>query len=184
MRIVGGRFGGRRLAGPGRLRFRPTSDRLRETLFDVLDDLVDGAVVLDAFAGTGAVGLEALSRGARHATFVESDRDSLAVLDANLTALGEADHARVVRRPFDSVAGRLIDGGRGDRPLDIAFLDPPYEHPSLSAPLDLAAGLTRPGGLVILEHARRREAPATAGGAPRIRLLEAGDSALSFYTAL
>lgn len=184
MRIVGGRLGGRRLIGPGRSPFRPTSDRLRETLFDVLDDLIAGAAMLDAFAGSGAVGLEALSRGARALTSVESDRGSLTVLEANVEALGLTPDVRIVRRAFDEVAARIIERSTGARPFSISFLDPPYDWAALATPLDLAARLTQPGGLVILEHARRRQAPEHAAGAARFRLLEAGDSALSFYTAV
>ncbi|MEZ5317104.1 MAG: RsmD family RNA methyltransferase, partial [Vicinamibacterales bacterium] len=90
MRIVGGTFRGRTLAGPGRAPLRPTSDRLRETLFNILAPVIDDARVLDAYAGTGAVGLEALSRGAAHVTFVERDRGALAALDANIRALDVA----------------------------------------------------------------------------------------------
>lgn len=121
-RIVGGVAKGRRLAVPAR-GTRPTSDRAREALFNSLAGLmdVDGAHVLDLFAGTGAVGLEALSRGAASATFVDSDRTACSVIRSNIEVVG-LDSAEVHRRP---AAAFLVDGGC-DRPFDLVFIDPPY----------------------------------------------------------
>jgi 16S rRNA (guanine(966)-N(2))-methyltransferase RsmD len=186
VRIVAGTFRGRHLAGPGKAALRPTSDRLRETLFNVLGDTVRDAVVLDAFAGTGAVGLEALSRGARRVTFVEHDRQALRALDANIAALGVADACAVVRADFlgrsrGSRGAAPVPGG----PFDLMFLDPPYDLDGLDAALDRAASAAAPGARIVLEHATRRAAPGTAGDRfRRFRLLEAGDSALSFYSAV
>ena len=119
MRIVGGSARGRPLRAPPKgLDLRPTSDRVREAIFDVLQSLVDieGTTVADLFAGTGALGIEALSRGAAHATFVEHDRRAAALVAGNLDAVGMADRATVVRSD-----ARLFTG-----PVDIAFADPPY----------------------------------------------------------
>jgi 16S rRNA (guanine(966)-N(2))-methyltransferase RsmD len=176
MRIVAGRFKGRRLKGPTRDGLRPTSDSLRETLFNVIGPRVAGARVMDAFAGTGAVGLEALSRGAARATFVERDRSAAAVIRQNVAACGAETMSRVVQ---DDVlrACRALDDG----PFDIVFLDPPYDVGRLDEAVTAASGVTAPGGLLILEHSRRRDAPDTAGRFVRSRTLVAGDSALSFY---
>lgn len=124
MRIVGGRFRGRPLRTPSSDMTRPTSDRLREALFDVLahryDDPVPGGRVIDLFAGTGALGLEALSRGAAHALFVEDGAEARALIRDNVEALGVAGLCRIFRRD----ATRLGDVQAA--PFDLAFLDPPY----------------------------------------------------------
>lgn len=174
MRIIAGRFGRRRLAGPVSEGVRPTSDRLRETLFNVLGPGVEGARVLDAFAGTGALGLEALSRGARAAVLVEHDPRALAVVADNVRRCGVQAECRIVRGQFPSAAARL-------GPFDLILLDPPYDTSSLDALLEAAAPMLSAAGLAVLEHARRREAPEVAGSLKRVRLLIAGDSALSFY---
>jgi 16S rRNA (guanine966-N2)-methyltransferase len=120
-RIVAGTVGGRRLVAPSGVGTRPTSDRVREALFSTLGDLT-GLRVLDGYAGSGAVGLEALSRGASHALLVEHDRKALAALRANVTALGLA--ARVHAGDL----GQLVSG-EPDQPYDVVFLDPPYADP-------------------------------------------------------
>src|SRR5579862_2275897 len=153
MRIIAGRLKGRRLDGPKGPGVRPTSDGLRETLYNVLGARVIGARVLDAFAGTGAVGLEAISRGAVHATFVESDRRTAALLAANVDRCGVGDVCMIVRGEFDRT--RL---GR----FDLVWLDPPYDTPDLDGVLTRAAELVDRGGLVVLEHSRRRDGGARA----------------------
>lgn len=172
MRIIAGRLKGRRLDGPAGPGVRPTSDGLRETLFNVIGARVAGARVLDAFAGTGAVGLEAISRGAAHVTFVESDRRTAALLAANVERCGAGDACMIVRDEF----GRARLGR-----FDLVWLDPPYDAPDLEAALGRAAELIDGGGLVILEHSRRREIAARVATLGRTRTLIAGDSALSFY---
>ncbi|MBI3452906.1 MAG: 16S rRNA (guanine(966)-N(2))-methyltransferase RsmD [Rhodospirillales bacterium] len=132
MRVVGGKHRGRKLAAPADERIRPTSDRARESLFNILAhgrfapggiSAVQDARVLDAFCGTGALGLEALSRGAAHAVFIDSDKAALDLVRANIVALGETGHALV--RPADAVRpGKLPAGAPG--PCTVAFLDPPY----------------------------------------------------------
>ena len=127
MRIVGGEFGGRRLLTPRSDAIRPSSDRLRQTLFDVLahgyDDAVREARILDLFAGTGALGLEALSRGARHALFVEEDAAARGLIRGNVEALGLTGRTRIFRRD----ATRLGPAGTVP-PFDVVFADPPYGH--------------------------------------------------------
>jgi 16S rRNA (guanine(966)-N(2))-methyltransferase RsmD len=177
MRIVAGRFRGRTLQGPTGAGVRPTSDGLRETLFNVIGDRVAGANVLDAFAGTGAVGLEALSRGADHATFVEQDRHATAVIRQNVASCGAGGLSKVVQGGMPAALARLADPSR----FDVVFLDPPYDLDRLDELVMAASRALAPGGLLILEHSRRRETPESAGSLIRSRLLVAGDSALSFY---
>ncbi|OLF08407.1 16S rRNA (guanine(966)-N(2))-methyltransferase RsmD [Actinophytocola xinjiangensis] len=151
-RIVAGTAGGRQLAVPRR-GTRPTSDRVREALFSAVEAALDldGARVLDLYAGTGALGLEALSRGAAHATLVESDGGALAVLRRNVAALGLAG---AVVRP-GKVATVLATPP--DQPYDLVFADPPYALPAgaLSADLTALVAWTRPGTAVVVERAKR-----------------------------
>jgi 16S rRNA (guanine(966)-N(2))-methyltransferase RsmD len=173
MRIVAGTLRGRRLQGPATDAVRPTSDRLRETLFNVLGPRVQGARVLDAFAGTAAVGLEAVSRGAIRVTLYERDPRARAVALANIAHCGATELCRVIRGDFLQ--------SRGDANCDLVFLDPPYDDGDLPAVLRVAATHLAPGGLMVLEHRRGRESPADVGGLVRTRVLPSGDSALSFY---
>jgi 16S rRNA (guanine966-N2)-methyltransferase len=174
VRIIAGALKGRRLEGPAGPGLRPTSDKLRETLFNVLAG-VDGARVLDAFAGTGALGLEAISRGARHATFVERDPRALRVLETNIRHCSVETSCAIIRGDF-SRAASLEPGA-----FDLVFLDPPYEDGDLEAAVRRAAPLVAPGGRAVLEHSRRRSSPERAGALQRTRVLVAGSSALSFY---
>jgi 16S rRNA (guanine966-N2)-methyltransferase len=149
MRIVAGRHGGRRISAPPGSGTRPTSDRVREALFSVLGD-VSGLTVLDLFAGSGALGLEALSRGAARATFVERDPAAVRVLQTNLDALGEeADVRRTDARAF------LRNASGTGEPYDLLFLDPPYrDAPRLGRELDLR-GVLASGGRVVTESDHR-----------------------------
>ncbi len=175
MRIVAGTLKGRRLQGPVSNDVRPTSDRLRETLFNVLGVSVRGSRVLDAFAGTAAVGLEAISRGAAHVTFYESDPGAWKVAEANILHCGVGDACELIRTDF------LKSKGRAD--CDLVFLDPPYDDGDLSGVLRVAATHAAPGGVIVLEHRRRRETPETEDGLVRTRVLLSGDSGLSFYSS-
>ncbi len=185
MRIIAGEFRSRRLKtwrGPG---LRPTSDRLRETLFDVLGNAVAGSVWLDCYAGSGAVGLEALSRGAERVVFLEQSRACARVLRENIAALDVAARSRVLETSVALGLCRLAGGGgrQGCRPHFI-FLDPPYrqvaEYHETLLLLD-TLGLAAAETLTIAEHARRHSLPETCGRLRQVRLLEQGDSALSFY---
>ena len=184
MRVIAGRWGGRTLVAPAGAATRPTADRVREALFSVLAD-VEGETVLDLYAGTGALGIEALSRGAVHATFVENARPALRSLRQNIHALGLGDVTTVlpiaVERALKSPPWR----GEG---FDLVFLDPPYavlRAGRFTGPLagaverGLASSL-RPGGRVILEHASAEDAPPVAG-ITREKTRVYGDTALSFY---
>ena len=173
MRIVAGTLKGRRLKGPVTDDVRPTSDRLRETLFNVLGPSVQGSRVLDAFAGTGAVGLEAVSRGAAHVTFYESDPGAWKVAEANIVHCAVVDACQLIRADF------LKSKGRAD--CDLVFLDPPYDDDDLNLVLRVAGTHATPGGVIVLEHRRSRESPPEEGSLVRTRVLLSGDSGLSFY---
>ncbi len=154
MRVISGRLGGRRLQAPRGRATRPTSDRVREALFSMLGD-VEGADVLDLFAGTGALGIEALSRGAGRAVFVESDGGALRALTANLEALGiNSTQAEVRRR---DALGALRSAREHEETYDLVFIDPPYRQahewgPELSA---ILPSLLRPAARVVVESDRR-----------------------------
>jgi 16S rRNA (guanine966-N2)-methyltransferase len=174
LRVIAGTLKGRRLEVPDWQGLRPTSDRLRETLFNVLAPRIEGARFLDAYAGTGAVGIEALSRGAAHVTFVEQDPRATQLIQTNLRKCGVSDRHAIIRAGFTAAA----EAGDG---YDLVFLDPPYGPRELAAALDAAAPLVAADGLLVLEHATRDESPATFGGLERTRTMVQGDSTLSFY---
>ncbi len=176
MRIIAGSLKGRRLRTPSWDGLRPTSDRLRETLFNVLAGRVAGALVLDGYAGTGALGIEALSRGAAGVVFVERDRRAAALVAENLRHCGVSEGCAIIRADV----GRMSRPA-GSRPFDVILLDPPYAVADLSECVEAVAPWLAAGGVLVLEHARRRVPPATAGGLTLSRVLPSGDSALSFY---
>jgi len=149
MRVIAGELGGRRLQAPRGLATRPTAERVREALFSMLGPLAD-ALVLDLFAGSGALGIEALSRGAAHATFVERAPGALAALRANLAALELAERSRVI-------SGDALAALRGTDKYDLVFLDPPYAFaPALAGALSRELpGVLRPGARVVSESDRR-----------------------------
>jgi len=164
VRVVGGRLGGRRLrAVPGR-DTRPTSDRVRESLFGILGERVEGARVLDLFAGTGALAIEALSRGATGAVLVEQAAPAVDVIRANLDALDLTGAAKVRRTRAETYLRTQRDG-----PFDLVLLDPPY-----AVPVGLVAGLLgrlartalAPGAVVVVEAAARAEPPPSIHGRP------------------
>jgi 16S rRNA (guanine(966)-N(2))-methyltransferase RsmD len=172
MRVIAGSLKGRRLNTPKWEGLRPTSDKLRETLFNVVAKRVPDARVLDLYAGTGAVGIEALSRGATHVTFVDTDPRARKLISDNLERCGVSDRYVIIRTPQSLPA----------ESFDLVVLDPPYAEPDLSATIAVAEPLLAPGGLLILEHVRRRPAPEQVGRLNRTRDLVSGDSALAFYS--
>lgn len=174
MRIIAGRFKGRRLAAPTWDGLRPTSDKLRETLFNILAPRVEGARVLDGFAGTGAVGLEALSRGADHVIFIERDRRAAALIARNAAVCGAEGRYTI---ECGEVAAVLRH--RHDRRFDLILLDPPYDDADIAGVLSAAADRLDPNGLIVLERSTRREpdVPPTLG---RTRDVKSGDSTLTF----
>lgn len=172
LRVIAGELKGRRLLGPSWDGLRPTSDRLRETLFNVLAPHLPGARVLDAYAGTGAVGIEALSRGAAHVTFADHDARAVRLIEDNLARCGVQDRYTVLRADFN--AARI----RGS--FDVVFLDPPYTVDPGEA-VEAVAGLVKDGGRLVVEHARKTEPPESVAALTRTRTLHAGDSTLTFY---
>jgi 16S rRNA (guanine(966)-N(2))-methyltransferase RsmD len=177
LRIIAGSLKGRRLKTPTWEGVRPTSDKLRETLFNIIAQRVPDARVLDAYAGTGAIGIEAISRGAAQVTFVDRDPRALKLVAENLQRCGLADRYVIIRARL----GHETPPSLASASVDLAVLDPPYDEPDLAAAVSAAEPLLAPGGLLILEHARRRPAPERAGGLMRVRDVTSGDSALAFY---
>jgi len=174
VRVIAGRYKGRRLRAPTWEGLRPTSDKLRETLFNILAPRIEGARILDGFAGTGAVGIEALSRGAGHVTFVEKDPRALALIEANLADCGiVADYN--IRR--GDVLAALRNPGAA---FDLILLDPPYDLHPVSPTLEAAAACLSDGGLLVLERATRRE-PDVPETLTRVRDVKSGDSTLTFF---
>jgi 16S rRNA (guanine966-N2)-methyltransferase len=172
MRIIAGRFRSRVLKTVSGLAVRPTPDRLREALFNVLSAEVEGRTFLDAYAGSGAVGLEALSRGARHVILMEKSPAALAVIRENIETLGVGGEVTVLR----GSAGRLL----GTVTAEIAFVDPPYEQVNQYGSSLLALSETA-CGLVIAQHPARLALEQTYGHLERQRVLRQGDNSLSFY---
>jgi 16S rRNA (guanine(966)-N(2))-methyltransferase RsmD len=174
MRVIAGEFRSRRLKSIPGAATRPTPDRLRETLFDILGPRIAGATFLDAYAGTGAVGMEALSRGAAHASFLERNRAALEAIRQNLASLGLEPRATVVAGPVLLTLPK--------HHADIVFLDPPYElEREYAALLDILAE-TAPG-LTVVQHSIRQALGDVYGLLRRTRIVKQGDNALSFYAA-
>ncbi|HEV8589493.1 MAG TPA: 16S rRNA (guanine(966)-N(2))-methyltransferase RsmD [Pyrinomonadaceae bacterium] len=182
MRIIAGKFRGRKLKSPPSAQARPTSDRLRETLFNVLAPQIEGARFLDLCAGTGAVGIEALSRGAAHVTFVDQSRKMCALIEANVSTLGieKSEIGIVTAEASDFLRKREPS----DTPFDLVFFDPPYAadyEAVLNLIAEKAAQLIFEDGMVIVEHYKKRDLPDAFRTLKRYRTLKQGDSSLSFY---
>jgi 16S rRNA (guanine966-N2)-methyltransferase len=173
MRVIAGEFRSRRLKGIPGDATRPTPDRLRETLFDILAARIEGVRFIDAYAGTGAVGIEALSRGAAHAWFLERNRLALETIRENLALLQLGGRATVAAGPVLLTLARY--------PADIVFLDPPYaQEREYASALGVLAESTPP--LAIVQHSIRLALPDVRGPLCRTRIVKQGDNALSFYT--
>lgn len=174
MRVIAGEFRSRRLISVEGLTTRPTSDRLRETLFNILGARVQGCVFVDAYAGTGAVGIEALSRGARQAIFIEKDRKAVATIGENLALLKVGERARIIQG--------LAHLHLGELKPDIVFLDPPYDKVrEYAACLEVLE--TNPPELTVVQHSVRLALEKDYGPLHCTRVLKQGDNALSFYAA-
>ncbi len=179
VRIIGGSHRGRTLRAPHGRATRPTSDRVREALFSILGD-VQGLDVLDLYAGSGALGLEALSRGAATATFVEEARSALIALEGNMAALACGDEATIVPGDARQALKRIA---ASKRRFGLAFLDPPYAAPERAAILAdlLAHDLLVPGAWVVVEHATRDGAPPPPPPLEHRFERAYGDTTLTFY---
>ena len=197
MRIIGGKYRGRKLKSPPDSGTRPTSDRLRETLFNVLAPRIAGARFLDLCAGTGAVGIEALSRGAEHVTFVDQSRRMCGVIEANLSALNIEPETVVVvntetkgflqkiaKQLEPSLTVRLM--ARRSRPFDIIYFDPPYSadyYSTVNLISDTGGQLMTDEAVLIVEHHKKKDLADEYGLLKRYRELKQGDSILSFFKA-
>jgi 16S rRNA (guanine966-N2)-methyltransferase len=184
MRVIAGRYGGRRLKAPRGRTTRPTSEKVREAIYAMLGD-IEGARVLDLFAGTGALGIEALSRGARHAVFVERDQDAIDALQSNLAALELDGEQAQIRR--EEAAAALKRAQKRKETYDLILIDPPYARtrrpivdrwgPQFSAELP---ALLKPGARVVLESERRMP---LALGLALERERRYGDTEIGIYRA-
>ena len=194
MRVISGKFRSRKLHTLRGTALRPTSDRLRETLFNILGPATEDAVFVDVFAGSGAVGIEALSRGARQVIFIENHPAAMALLRRNLASLGIAAGNMVTApaKTFPGTAELLTHtAAAGLERLaarriraDIVFADPPYTNTDACHTVLQLLGeceLLAKNGLAVIEHSRRRTLPTVVGQIERIRAVEQGDAALSFY---
>ncbi len=183
MRIIAGKYRGRKLRSPPSLQTRPTSDRLRETLFNVIALRIEGARFLDLCAGSGAVGIEALSRGAVHVTFVDRLRKMGQLIEFNLDLCRVAEsEARVAITEAAEFLRR--QGKRREEPWKVVYFDPPYDDdylPVLQLLGRAATELLHEDGLLIVEHHHKNDLPEVLDGLRRSRVLKQGESALSFY---
>jgi len=185
VRVIAGKFRGRKLKSPPSLQTRPTSDRLRETLFNIFAPRINGARFLDLCAGSGAVGIEALSRGAAHVTFVDRSRKMYALIETNLKTL------KVDEDEIESVSKEVLEFLRKRAkqeavPFDMIFFDPPYAM-DYEAVLDYvgehATRMFAKVGVIVVEHHRKKDLKEEFGRLKRYRMLKQGDSCLSFYQA-
>ncbi|MCX6589941.1 MAG: 16S rRNA (guanine(966)-N(2))-methyltransferase RsmD [Acidobacteria bacterium] len=172
MRVIAGEFRSRKINAPPGMETRPTPDRLRESLFSILQPELEGRTFMDAYAGSGAVGIEALSRGAASASFIENSRAAVEVLRGNLRALGIEARARV----FTGKVAQVLE----HQTADIVFLSPPYTVPEEYG-LALGVLAREPAPLVIVQHPPKMDPGESHGPLQRKRLLRQGDNCLSFY---
>jgi 16S rRNA (guanine(966)-N(2))-methyltransferase RsmD len=183
LRITGGEFKGLTLAAPRRL--RATEAKVRQALYNILGEVIRGARVIDGFAGSGALGLEALSRGAEFVAFIESDAEAVVSIRDNLVRLGLERSREAWRVLHLDVARGLSELARTERPFDLVLFDPPYGtedgKKALNAVVDCA--ILPPAGLVVVEHHRRTMLPSAVGTLRQIKQHRYGDTVLSFYRA-
>jgi 16S rRNA (guanine966-N2)-methyltransferase len=182
MRVIAGKYRGRRLKSPPSLQTRPTSDRLRETLFNILAPRIEAGRFLDLCAGSGAVGIEALSRGAARVTFVDRSRKMYALIETNLKLLNvKKDEIEVVSREALDFLQRRIK--QEDGPFDVIFFDPPYgmDYEDVLNCVGQNTEELLAEGVLIVEHHKKKGLPEEFGGLKRYRIVKQGDSHLSFY---
>ena len=180
MRIIAGEYRGRVIKSPTDTKTRPTSDRLRETLFNILAPRTEGSRFLDLCAGTGAIGMEAISRGASHVTFVDRSRKACALIEENLDLLAVPEEATDIQGlEAENFVGREHTDG-----WDIVFYDPPYESDYSLVLFEFGtpeSKLLNIDGLLIAEHHTKHRLPDSAGELRRWRMLKQGETSLSFY---
>jgi len=179
MRVISGKFRSRHLRGTPPAGIRPTSDKLKETIFNILGSKVQGATFFDGCAGLGGIGIEAISRGAALVYFAEQSRKACRIIRENLQALQVEEGFRILEMDLAKALDHV------ETALDIAFVDPPYEREDIyHACLDRFgnSSLLSGDGLLIIEYSKRKELPDIAGNLRKIRSLVQGDAALAFYT--
>jgi 16S rRNA (guanine966-N2)-methyltransferase len=174
IRVISGKFGGRKIEAPDNTRTHPMGERVRNAMFNSIGSEIVGAEVLDAFAGTGSIGLEALSRGAKFALFIERDNIAAKILAKNVTTLAAQDQAKIIRTTILN----WIENNNHEQ-FDLIFADPPYHDPQLSTVAKLY-GLLKPGGLMILSHPGGSEVP-TKPGVVVVDNRSYGNANLTFY---
>jgi 16S rRNA (guanine966-N2)-methyltransferase len=180
MRVISGKYKGRQLRGPVGLEIRPTGDRLKETLFNILATKTAGAVMLDVFGGTGAIGIEALSRGAKEVVFIEAAVPAQRLIQRNIKACGiEGGHKIVAKDVFTALRALARQGFD----VDLAFFDPPYDFKPYEDLLEIAFDrrLLSAHGIAIIEHHRKSLLPETGKTYRKSRTVRQGDHCLSFY---
>jgi 16S rRNA (guanine(966)-N(2))-methyltransferase RsmD len=178
--VIGGIYGGRRLRAARGQAVRPTSDRLRETLFNIISNDVEGSRFLDICAGSGAVSIEAVSRGASHVTLIESSRRACSVIEENLKSLDISGSATLINRDAVTALKRIASQNRR---FDIAFFDPPYDSDLYREVITILGrdGVLEQGGILAVEHRAKAPPPAEVEGLILYRQLKQGESALAFY---
>ncbi|OYX42306.1 16S rRNA (guanine(966)-N(2))-methyltransferase RsmD [Candidatus Saccharibacteria bacterium 32-49-12] len=174
IRLIAGLYGGRIIEGSGTNRTHPMSERIRNSLFNIIGDELNGAIVLDAFAGSGSLGLEALSRGAKKVVFIEKDRIAQKVINNNLKKLGiDESKAQLIKAPVNKVASTI------EAKFDIIFADPPFHDPQFST-VEKLFSLLKPNGLMVLSYAGKAEVP-TGTEVVVVDNRSYGNAALVFY---
>ena len=181
MRVTGGSLRGRELSAPKGRAIRPTSGKVRESIFSVIGPRVTGSRVLDLFCGVGTLGIEAMSRGASEAVFIETSPAALKFLERNLSTLGIRDSARVIKSDCRSF---LMSGAHGEE-FDLIFADPPYSLKCGREIVEIVEGLDIlcPGALLIFEHSRFEDLPDRSGKLLLAKRRRFGDSVFSIYEA-
>ncbi len=181
MRVIAGELRGRRIEVPRKGDIRPTYDRVRESVFSIIGSRIEGARVLDLFAGTGSLGIESLSRGARSVAFVEQDRDVAGVLVGNIERLGVKPESTVLKL----VVAEFLRGGRGRAAFDIVFADPPYDSGLAERTLEILGswGGIHTDSLVVVEHRVGDELPDASGRLTRVRRERYGTIEVEFFEA-
>lgn len=179
MRIIAGKYRSRIIEMPGGKRTRPTQDRVRESIFNILSTLCAGAKVLDLYSGSGAFGIEALSRGAKEAYFLDNDIACIQTIKKNLKALNILDNVFVIK--LDAI--KAIKSGLAKEQFDIIFLDPPYYKGLIEKTLLAidSCDIIRNSGVIVAEHSKKDKIPEHAGKLGSIRQSVYGDTAITFY---
>jgi len=180
MRVIAGALKGRKLKAGDRGKVRPTSDRVRTAIFNILPRDLSGVLALDLYAGAGALGIEAISRGAESAVFVDSGRESARMIEYNVDALGLSDRTRLIKKRVEPAIKILAAEGGA---FDLIFMDPPYQSGRIDKVMRLVAelGILVRGGMLVAEHGAGTVSPESVLGLARKDLREYGGTAVSFY---